>query len=160
MGLGAEAQAAAGTREMAVDNVAVGIGTIMRVMPENVTLLWPQLESLFRPALLLVSTHEAEDVRRAIMAMRAQLWARIAGNTVEAAATTEFVEYPAGMYVRVWLAGSLPECPFDEAEFFEVMNRWRELNRCIGFEAIGRHGWLRKFPKARVEGLVMRWSDV
>lgn len=139
-------------------NAAVDISSlVMRVMPENVTPLWPQLERLFLPALALVSTHTCEDVRRAVMSMEAQLWAQMNGSTVEAAATTEFIRYPVGMYLRVWLAGGKKGVRFDDAQFFEIMNRWREQHDCVGFEAIGRHGWLRRFPRANVEGLVMRW---
>lgn len=131
---------------------------ILRVMPENITPLWPQLERLFEPALAMTSTHAAEDVRRALLSMRAQLWAQMDGADVEAACTTEFVEYPVGMYIRVWHAGARRSCRMDDEGFFQVLNRWREDNRCVGFEAIGRHGWLHKFPGARVEGLVMRFA--
>jgi hypothetical protein len=136
----------------------VSSAPIFRVLPENVTPLWPQLLTLFKPALAMVSTHKAEDVRRAIMASRAQLWAQISGDTVLGAATTEFIEYPVGIYVRVWLAGARGGERFDDQGFFEVMNRWREQNGCVGFEAIGRHGWLRRFPRAKVEGLVLRYA--
>lgn len=141
-------------------NAAIDISTgkIMRVMPENVTPLWPQFEALFRPALALVSTHTSEDVRRSIMAMRAQLWAQIEGNEVQAAATTEFIDYPVGMYVRVWLAGARKDRRFDDDAFFDVLDTWRDRNGCVGFEAIGRHGWLRKFPNATVEGMIMRYT--
>lgn len=131
--------------------------TIFRVMPENVTPLWPQIERLLMPSLLLVSTHTADDIRRSIMSMKCQLWAQIEGETVEAVATTEFVDYPAGMYVRVWLAGAAKNARMAEDEFFRVLDIWRTGHGCIGFEAIGRHGWLRKFPGARAEGLIMRW---
>ena len=138
-------------------NAAIDIsGKIMRVMPEHVTPLWPQFEALLLPALRMVSTHTSEDVRRAIMAMRAQLWAQMAGDTVEAAATTEFVDYPVGMFVRVWLAGARRDRRMDESAFFEMMDQWREQHGCVGFEAIGRHGWLKRFPEAKVEGLVLR----
>lgn len=140
-----------------IDEEEASAAPVFRVMPENVTALWPQLEALFVPALALVSTHKAEDVRRAIIAGRAQLWAQISGSLVIAAATTEFIDYPVGLYVRVWLAGARPDMRLDNEAFFEALNRWRETNRCVGFEAIGRHGWLRKYP-ARVEGLVMRWA--
>jgi hypothetical protein len=130
----------------------------MRVMPENIGVLWTQLAELFRPALALSSTHKADDVRRSLMAMRAQLWAQMDGDTVEAAATTEFVDYPAGMFVRVWLAGARRDRKLNDMAFFDLLNRWRVGNRCIGFEAIGRHGWLRRAPSARVEGLVMRMT--
>lgn len=140
-------------------NAAIDIASkIMRIMPDNVTPLWPQFEALFAPALRMVTTHGIGDVRRAVMGMRAQLWAQMDGDTVEAAATTEFVDYPVGLYVRVWLAGARPDRRFDDGAFFEMMDRWRDKNGCVGFEAIGRHGWLRKFSQAKVEGLIMRWS--
>lgn len=140
-------------------NAAIDIqpSVLMRVMPENVTPLWPQLEGLFVPALVLVSTHTPEDIRRALMVGRAQLWAQISGDVVEAAATTEFIDYPVGLYVRVWLAAARKDRRFDTDAFFDMMNRWREQNRCVGFEAIGRVGWLRKFPDAGAEGLILRW---
>jgi len=139
-------------------NAAIDISSeIMRIMPEHVTPLWPQFEAIFVPALRLVSTHTPEDVRRAVLIGRAQLWAQMDGGTVEAAATTEFVDYPVGVFVRVWLAGCRSDRDFMYDGFYELMERWRENNRCVGFEAIGRHGWLRKFPRAKVEGLVMRW---
>ena len=131
---------------------------ILRVMPENITPLWPQLEDLFRPALAMTSTHTAEDVRRALLSMRAQLWAQIDGMTVEAACTTEFVDYPAGLYIRVWHAGARRDRRMDDEGFFAVLDEWRRAHDCAGFEAIGRHGWLKKFPGARIEGLVMRYQ--
>jgi len=132
--------------------------SVMRVMPENVMRLWPQLEDLFLPALAMTSTHSADDVRRALMSMQAQLWAQMDETTVEAACTTEFVNYPAGMYIRVWHAGARRDRRMNDDAFYRVLNDWREANGCVGFEAVGRHGWLRKFPKARVEGLIMRYT--
>lgn len=133
------------------------VAQVMRVMPEHVTALWPQLMAVFAPALAMSSTHDAESVRRALLTGKAQLWAQIDGNAVQAAATTEFVDYPKGVFVRVWLAGALRDCKMNEGAFFDLMEAWRVMHGCIGFEAIGRHGWLRRFPDARVEGLVMRW---
>lgn len=140
-------------------NAAVDISSVvMRIMPENVTPLWPQIEALLLPALALVSTHTSEDVRRSVMSMEAQLWAQMDGAIVEAAATTEFVRYPVGVYVRVWLAGAKRGVRFDDEQFFEMMDRWRERNGCVGFEAVGRVGWLRRFPKAFAESLILRWT--
>lgn len=130
---------------------------IMRVMPENVTPLWPQLEELFRPVLAMTCTHTADDVRRALLSMRAQLWAQLDGHKVEAAATTEFVDYPRGMFVRVWHAGAVPGVAMNTVGFFDALNLWRSAHGCIGFEAIGRPGWTRKLPDVKTEGLVLRW---
>lgn len=140
------------TIEKAIEN-----GGVFRVMPENVTPLWPQLQALFVPALAMVSTHTAEDVRCSIIAMRAQLWVQMVLDEVVAAATTEFVEYPAGLFVRVWMVGAIPDRQMDMRLFGETLDHWRHAHGCIGFEAIGRHGWLKRFPRLRTEGLIMRW---
>lgn len=126
-------------------------------MPDNVAPLWPQLAALFKPALAMVSTHDIDDVRRAILSMRAQLWVQMVGDVVVSAATTEFVDYPKGLWVRVWMVGAVPDRKMDIDSFVEMLNRWRADNKCVGFEWIGRHGWLKHFPDARTEGLVMRW---
>ena len=179
------------------------LSTVMRVMPENVAALWPQLEPILKPAIALHGTHTAEDVRRSIMGMRSQLWVhmrRVDGwdppddlkcpncdhgellstadarglvyrcsdcdflqpaaphQQVVAAAVSEFVEYPAGLFVRVWLAGAIPDKKMEMEAFVETLDRWRIANGCVDFEWIGRHGWLRVFPWAKVVGLMMRGS--
>lgn len=137
---------------------AISLPTVMRVMPENITRLWPQLEDLLRPALALTTTHTMEDVRRGLMSMRAQLWVQMDGDIVEAAATTEFVDYPVGLYVRVWHGGARRDRKMDEDAFFGTIEDWMRGNGCVGMEIIGRSGWLRRYPEARVEGLVIRWT--
>lgn len=135
----------------------IDLAGVLRVMPENVAPLWSQLHALFKPALAMVSTHTAEDVRRAILSMRAQLWVQMVNEVVVSAATTEFVDYPAGMFVRVWMVGAVPDRRMDIQAFVNTLDHWRIAHKCIGFEWIGRHGWLRHFPDARTEGLLMRW---
>ena len=138
-------------------NAAIDISSeVMRIMPEHVTPLWPQLQEIFAPVLANSATHTDEDIRRSLMVGNSQLWAQMRGDIVEAAATTEFVDYPKGIFVRVWLAGAKKTAKFNVDAFFEIIERWRQINRCIGIEASGRHGWLRKFPNAKVESLVMR----
>lgn len=130
---------------------------ILRLAPENVAILWPQVAELIQPAVDLVSTHTISDVHHAILSMRAQLWVEVhADKHVVAAVITEFVSYPVGLFVRAWVAGAHPKEPMDTDAMFEKIDHFRAINNAIGFEAIGRHGWLRKFPGAKVEGLVMR----
>lgn len=78
--------------------------------------------------------------------------------TVVSAAISEFVEYPAGLYVRVWLAGAVPDRKMDMDAFVETLDRWRIANGCVDFEWIGRHGWLKVFPWAKACGIMMRGS--
>jgi hypothetical protein len=130
---------------------------IFKVWPENVNALWPQIAPLLTPALAVSSTHEPEDVRKAVMSGKAQLWVQMGEhNLVEATVTTEFVDYPSGVFVRVWSAGAHPEHRMNTEGFLPILTEFGHRNGCIGFEAIGRHGWLRKIPQARVEGLIMR----
>ena len=131
-------------------------GAILRVMPENVTHLWPQLEQLFVDPIAQTDTHTLDDLRRMLMAMQSQLWVQLIEKRVVAAVVTEFVNYPKGLTLRVWLAGAIPERPMDKRAFVEVLDRWRLSNGCRDFELIGRHGWVRVFPWARVAGLMMR----
>lgn len=179
------------------------LSSVFRVMPENVTPLWPEIEPILKPAVVQQGTHSVEDVRRSIMGMRSQLWVQMrkvsawvapddlkcpecrdgdleskasasgsfyvcslcgwdeeahAKPKLMSAAVSEFAEYPAGLYVRVWLAGAIPDRKMDIDAFVETLDRWRVKNGCVDFEWIGRHGWLKIFPWARVVGLIMRGS--
>ena len=131
---------------------------LLRIMPENVTPLWPQIVPLFAPVLARISTHTAEDIRRSVIAMRSQLWCDMEGSTVRAALVTEFVDYPAGLFLSVFMAGADPAAPLAQAAWFNLLDGWRKAHGAIGFEATGRHGWLRRVPGARAEGLIMRMT--
>jgi hypothetical protein len=129
---------------------------VFRLAPENISALWPQISAMLKPGLRLFSTHGIEDVRRCLLGLRAQCWAQIVGSHPEAIVVTEFVDYPAGLFVRVWLAGAAPDCRMDDDAFYDELNHWRMMHGAVGFEAFGRHGWLRRVPHARCEGLIMR----
>lgn len=130
---------------------------ILRLAPENVAPLWPQVAELIRPALAMVCTHTVVDVHQAVLAMKAQLWVEVRGSKVIAAVVTEFISYPVGLFVRAWLAGAHKDEAMDTNGFIEALDQWRSINGAVGFEAIGRHGWMRKIPGAQPEGMIMRW---
>ena len=129
--------------------------TVMRVAVDNIMPLWPQIEPLIAEALSVCQTHDTEDVRRMLLAQSAQLWIqwedRVLGLLI-----TEFVSYPKGIWVRIWLAAAAQNAKLDYVSLYDTLSKWRDANGCRGFEALGRPGWLRKFPEFRVEGLVMR----
>lgn len=128
---------------------------VFRVSQENVTPLWPQAEPLIERALHGSVTHDVEDIRKMILGGAAHLWAQWS-DWLEAIAVSEFAPYPRGIWVRVWLAAVADGARFDDAKFFAVLDHWREMHGCRGFEAIGRLGWLRRVPGARFIGAVMR----
>src|SRR6266481_5449932 len=129
---------------------------VVQLAPTNIQALWSQIATIIKPAVDQVSTHKVQDIYRSVMSMRAQMWAELVGTEVVTAVVTEFVDYPAGLYLRIWLCAAKPGSPMDNDMWLEEMDRYRDASGAIGFEAIGRMGWLKRFP-LKVEGLVMRW---
>lgn len=130
---------------------------VTQLAPQNIAALWSQIAPIIRPAVEQVSTHTVTDIYRAVMSMRAQLWVELRGTDVISAVVTEFIDYPAGLFVRCWLCGARSDTPMDGEMFLNHLDEWRQNSGAIGFEAIGRHGWMKRFPDAKIEGLIMRW---
>lgn len=132
------------------------MSTIFRVAPENITGLWPQLAPLVNQGLRGVATHDVEDVRRCLFMPTCQLWGQFDIPTLEAIVISEFVSYPKGVWLRAWIAAALPEPGMETEEFLALLTAFARENNCRGFEAAGRHGWMRRVPEATVDGLLMR----
>jgi hypothetical protein len=138
-----------------MDGASPSTATVFPVTPENIMRLWPHWEPLLKRALRDVETHDAADVRRMVLGEQAHLWLQW-DNQIEAFVVTEFVTYPKGTWLRLWLAATAPECEMNNAMFEDVLSAWKDTNNCRGFEIIGRMGWLRRFPEARFVGVVLR----
>lgn len=128
---------------------------VFRVAVENVTPLWPQVAPLVTRGLAGHVTHDAEDVRRMLLGQTLQLWVQWS-DRVEAVAVSEFAVYPKGVWVRIFLAAAASDSHLDGEAFLASLSQWRDMHGCQGFEAIGRMGWLRRFPDMRFVGAVMR----
>lgn len=113
---------------------------ITMVFPANIAKLWPQVAPLLQPAIDLSGTHDAEDVRKKLIAGNAQLWVQWS-EKVDAAAVTEFIDYPRGLWLRVWLAGAAIKGAW--AEFQRIIIEFASANQCVGVENWGRKGWER-----------------
>ncbi len=129
---------------------------IMRVAPENVTPLWPQVQPLIESVVKQVPTHTCEDVRLMLMNMRAHLWIQWDGQQVEAVFVTEFVPYPQGVWLRFWIVAARKDHKLDQEAFVDTLRAFGIANGCRGFEWCGRVGWMRARPYAKLEGVVMR----
>lgn len=129
--------------------------TILRVMPTNVTELWPQIEPLIIAATDGPMTHTTDDVRRELMASHAELWIQWS-DRVEAACVTRFMSHPRGLWLRIWLLGAAPMVGMDWPGFRRLIEIWGRAHNCVEMEFHGRLGWARKFPDARVIGIVAR----
>lgn len=130
--------------------------TIFRVSVDNLHLVWPQLEHLLARPLAMRPTHDAEDVRKMLMAQMVQLWVQMDGSTLEAFVITEFEVCPRGIWLRAWLAGASQEATFDNWRMADAICSWAKMNNCRGISAGGRLGWLKRFPSAKYEGALMR----
>ena len=128
---------------------------IVLAKAEDVTPLWAQCAQILAPVISVRPTHDAEDIRLMLLDRRCHLWVQYEDGRVLACAITELASYPRGAWLRVWMMGAARDADTDYEGFYEALNRWRLIQHCRGFEAIGRHGWLRKFP-AQIEGLLMR----
>lgn len=130
----------------------------MKVFPvtvENVMPIWPQWEPLLKIALRNAETHDALDVRRAVLGEQAHLWAQWS-DRLEAFVVTEFATYPKGVWLRLWLAGCVHDADFNSEALEDALAAFKDAHNCRGYELIGRMGWLRRFPEARFVGVVMR----
>jgi len=121
----------------------------------NVGGVWGQCAPILEQALKRERTHDIHDVLGSILTQRSQLWI-IWTDRVEAAAVTEFVNYPKGIWLRAWLAGARKDAEVDWPKWREVVSDWALANGCKELEVVGRMGWLRVFPDSHVDAVVMR----
>ena len=129
---------------------------IYRVFPWNISQNWQQFADVLAPAIAMTPTHNAEDVRLACMSGRADMWAQWEEPIVESAAVTEFISYPRGLWLRIWLGACRPDRKQDSAGFLREFKQWARVNGCLGIEIAGRMGWARRFPEFKIEGVGMR----
>lgn len=123
---------------------------ITMVYPSNVSLVWPLVVSLLDPALAIAGTHEIGDVRKSIMGGQAQLWVQWTKDKgVDAAVVTEFVNYPKGLWFRLWLSGAQKQAKIMWDKFFDILYEFADKNDCVGLEDCGRSGWERHIPQGK-----------
>lgn len=56
---------------------------------------------------------------------------------------TEFVDYPRGCWLRVWLGAAATDTKMMKEQFQKEILNFAKLNFCAGIENIGRAGWLK-----------------
>lgn len=114
---------------------------ITLVHPVNITPLWDKVEPLLQKAISMGGTHTPENVRSSLLSGNAQLWVQWTKQSVDTAAVTEFIPYPLGTRVRVWLSGAKPGCEAQWTKLDTYISDFARANRCIGMEIIARKGW-------------------
>src|ERR1700761_8545632 len=131
---------------------------VFRVAPPDISATWAMVKNFFNPIWADCQTHVADDVLKILLLQQSQLWVQwnSTEGKIEAAFVTEFIGYPKGMWIRLWLGGGAPDAKVDYQAVRGALTVWARQNCARGFEIIGRHGWLRKFHDAKVEGLCMR----
>lgn len=129
--------------------------TITMIYPANVMQTWPYIYPLLQPAVALSETHNMEDLRRIILGGQAQLWVQWKDG-VDAAVITEFINYPRGMWLRIWLAGAKKGADVEWEKFFDTLVKFGKDSKCIGIEDCGRGGWSKYCPEQVKNVGVMR----
>jgi hypothetical protein len=129
--------------------------TVMRLAIENVAPAWEQIYPLVRAALRGHPTHSVEDVRHRLLSNQATPWVQWSDH-IEAIAVTDFVTYPQGLCLRVWLCGANRIDRLDTNKFSVALKDWARANKCRWIESVGRIGWARLIPDVKIEGVVVR----
>ncbi len=139
----------------AIEVMAAPDSRVFLVAVENVMPLWDALRPLILKELLAIPTHSEEDVRKAIMSGACRLWVQWSDH-VEAMVLTDFVSYPRGLALRVWMGASYGADNMDWRGFRSALDEWAVACGCKWIDACGRLGWLRRFSDARMAGVFMR----
>lgn len=121
---------------------------ITMIYPANIAQIWGDVEPLLAPAVDKSGTHTTADVYKSLVGGKAQLWIQWSGK-VDAAVTTEFVDYPQGLWFRFWLAGAAKDAEILWQKFYDTLYEFAKNNNCTGIEDCGREGWDKYAPHAR-----------
>lgn len=129
---------------------------ILRVRTEDLPIVWFPVASLLSPLLQRLKTHDTEDVRRMIMGSQAHLWVQWSGN-LDCAVVTEFITYPKGVWLRIWLTVARQGALVDWPAFAPIMSDWALRHGCQDeIEMQGRPGWKRRYPGLKEVRVTMR----
>lgn len=121
---------------------------ITMIYPANIAQVWADVMPLLESAVDKSGTHTIEDIYLSLMGGKSQLWVQWSGK-VDAAVTTEFVNYPRGLWFRFWLAGAVKDADVLWQKFYDTLYEFAKNNQCVGIEDCGREGWNRYAPHAR-----------
>lgn len=121
---------------------------ITMIYPANIKQVWDEVAALLQPAVEKSGTHNIEDIHLSLMGGKSQLWLQWSGK-VDAAVTTEFVNYPRGLWFRFWLAGAAKDAEIEWLRFYDTLHEYAKSNKCVGIEDCGREGWNKYAPHAR-----------
>ncbi len=128
---------------------------VFRVAVENVMPAWDALRPLILQELVTIPTHNEDDVRKAIMSGTCHLWVQWSDH-IEAMVLTDFVAYPRGLALRVWMGAAYRNDGMDWHAFRAAIEEWAVACKCRWIDACGRIGWLKRFSGAHMAGVFMR----
>lgn len=119
---------------------------VFMIHAAHIPSVWGQVSKLLEPAAAIFATHDIDDVRKEIMGGNKQLWADWNGEA-KAAAVTEFVSYPKGLALRIWLFGAKSDVEVAWEDFKKKFIEFAQLSKCKWIEHCGRDGWIRRDEK-------------
>lgn len=119
--------------------------------------LWEQVIPILEPALVIFNTHDISDAKKDVMSGSKQLWVDY-DNLVQGSAITEFVSYPKGLWLKIWIFGVRKEAKIAWEKFEEKFIEFAKLSGCVGIEHCGRPGWERRNPLHKKISVIYRMA--
>lgn len=128
---------------------------VFMIHAAHIPSIWGPVAKILEPAVNIWKTHDIDDVRKEVMSGNKQLWVDYNGET-KAAAVTEFVSYPKGLWLRIWLFGVKKGVNAGWDMFEKKFLEFATLSHCKGIEHYGRPGWERRNPIHKKISVVYR----
>lgn len=122
--------------------------------PTNISNVWQQIEPMMSDVLVLAGTHKADDVRKRLLSGQAQLWVQF-DDAVDAFLVTEFESFPEMAILNIWLMAAKPDKKIEWEKLKDLINGFAAVNNCPVIKVIGREGFMKIFPEARKQAVVM-----
>lgn len=131
------------------------VSIITMLYPSNIKGVWAEIEPMVSETLSLYNTHTPEDVRKVLLSGQAQLWVQWTKD-VDAFMVTEFINYPKGVWLRIWLMAAKKDKEILWDKMKAEITNFANANNCAGIEVIGREGWGSKFKEAEKHSVIFR----
>lgn len=122
--------------------------------PTNISNAWHEIEPMMAEVLVVSGTHKTADVHKRLLSGQAQIWVQW-DEGVDAFLVTEFMPFPEMMLLNIWLMAAKKNKEILWEELKKEINKFAKVNDCPIIRVEGRDGFLKMFPEAKKQAVVM-----
>lgn len=129
---------------------------IAKLTAEQAEKMWYKLSPLLERA-NDYSLHEynMDDILHLIMEKKTECWVMWEGDELQAALTTEIVQYPRKKGLNMFLAASNAPIGDVLGEFLATVEQWGKEQGCSIIKLDGRRGWLKLLPDYKAQRVLL-----